>query len=81
MLQNLSRTHEAFIEHWLVFDQDKFIYNSQLEEAYRLWLDVDHVPEADRDELIKKIVQRDALRGLYGYTDIKCIYGVALRQN
>ncbi len=81
MIQDLSRSPEAFIENRLVFDRDELIYISQLEEAYQFWLGVERVSETDKDELIKKIVQGEAVRGLYGITDIACIYGVALRRN
>lgn len=81
MLQDLSRSPEAFIENRLVFDRDELIYISQLEEAYQFWLGVERVSQEDKDELIKKIVQGEAVRGIYGITDIACIYGVALRRN
>ena len=81
MIQDLSRSPEAFIKNWLVFDRDERIYISQLKEAYQFWLGVERVPGAGLDDLIEKIVQREAVRGLYGITDIACIYGVALRRN
>ena len=81
MLQDLSRSPQAFIENKLVFDRDELIYISQLEEAYQFWLGVHRVSEEDKDELIRKIVEGEAAKGLFGITDIACIYGVALRRN
>ena len=50
MLQDLSRSPQAFIENKLVFDRDELIYISQLEEAYQFWLGVHRVSEEDKDE-------------------------------